>query len=133
MTTTSAGLIIKLCLVSLTVGYDIFCNDLYNCQREALGEADYRYNPMFLQQPQDSLYWPKLKRIPEEILKSRSVRWTRMRRGGEPWNRLKKDSSWLRLKKDSGWNRLKKDSGLASGWVRMTRSPRIIDKFGRIL
>ena len=49
MTTTSAGLLIKLCLVSLTLSYDIFCNDLYNCQREALGEADYRYNPMFLQ------------------------------------------------------------------------------------
>ena len=49
MTTTSAGLIIKLCLVSLTLGYDIFCNDLYNCQREALGEADYRYNPLLLQ------------------------------------------------------------------------------------
>merc|ERR1739844_791634 len=94
MTTTSAGLLIKLCLVGLSLSYDIFCNDLYNCQREALGEADYRYNPMFLQPLQplqppdkkningdDSLSWPKLKRIPDEFLKSRAVRWTRMRRG----------------------------------------------------
>ena len=83
-----------------------------------------------------------LKTVPDEFLKSRAVRWTRMRRASEPWNRLKKesgwdrlkkDSGWNRLKKDSGWNRLKKESGLSSGWVRMTRSPRVIDKFGRIL
>ena len=52
MTTTSAGLVIKLCLLSFTLGYDIFCNDLYNCQKEVLGEADYRYNPLFLHSPQ---------------------------------------------------------------------------------
>ena len=101
-----------------------------------------------------------LKTVPDEFLKSRAVRWTRMRRASEPWNRLKKESGWdrlkkdsgwnrlkkesgwdrlkkesgwNRLKKDSGWNRLKKESGLSSGWVRMTRSPRVIDKFGRIL
>ena len=55
MSTTSAGLLILLCLVSLTLSYDILCNDLYNCQGEALGEAHYRYNPLFLQplQPPD--------------------------------------------------------------------------------
>ena len=53
MTTTSAGLLITLCLVRLTLSYDIFCNDFYNCQREALGEADYRYNPLFLQSVRD--------------------------------------------------------------------------------
>ena len=48
MTTTSAGLLINLCLLSRALGYDIFCNDFSNCQREALNEADYRYNPLFL-------------------------------------------------------------------------------------
>ena len=62
-----------------------------------------------------------MKRVPEEFLKSRDVRWTRMKRGVVPWGRLKKDSGWLRLKKED------------NKWMRMTRSPRIIDKFGRIL
>ena len=73
-------------------------------------------------------FWSRLKKD-SEIIKSRNVRWTRLKRDQVPWGRLKRDSSWTRLKKNE------EKSGL-SGWVRMTRSPhkpRIIDKFGRIL
>ena len=46
---TRTGLLIKLSLLGLTVGYDVFCNDIYDChQVNVLGEAQYRYNPMFL-------------------------------------------------------------------------------------
>ncbi len=63
--TSAAGLLIQLCLVSLSLSYDIFCNDLYNCQREALGEADNRYNPLFLHplHPLQALQPPDKKKI----------------------------------------------------------------------
>ena len=60
------------------------------------------------------------------MIKARSIGWSRLKREEMPWGRLKRGSGWTRLKREE-------DSGLETGWVRMVRSPRLLDKFGRIL